>query len=101
MVLIFYFKCTLKCRLLFVSILDQSDVLSSGNGLKATKIRKCYNNNIFDRVQNIWRKCEKERRQDLYSQTFLEDVLYRNFQDFPNLKVTQSVIGETVQFSQS
>ena len=29
----FQFKCTLKCRLQFVSILDQSKILSSGNGL--------------------------------------------------------------------
>ena len=36
-VLIFHFKCTLKCRLRFVLNLDQPKILSSGNGLIAHK----------------------------------------------------------------
>ena len=35
--LTFHFKCTLKCRLQFVSIFDQSKILSSGNGLSQLK----------------------------------------------------------------
>ena len=34
MVLIFHFKCTLKCCLQFVSTRYPSKILSSGNGLK-------------------------------------------------------------------
>ena len=33
MVLIFHFKCTLKCRLQYSFNLDQCKILSSGNGL--------------------------------------------------------------------
>ena len=35
--LIFHFKCTLKCRLQFVSIWNQSKILLSGNRLKSSK----------------------------------------------------------------
>ena len=34
MALTFHFKCTLKCRLQFVSIWTGEKILSSGNGLK-------------------------------------------------------------------
>ena len=34
MILIFYFKCTLKSRLQFIFYLDQSKILLSGNGLR-------------------------------------------------------------------
>ena len=34
MILIFHFKCTLKCRLQFSFNLDQSTILLSGNGLR-------------------------------------------------------------------
>ena len=45
MAIIFHFKCTLKCRLQFVSIyfnLAQSKILSSGNGLSALDWRVLY-----------------------------------------------------------
>ena len=40
MVLIFHFKCTLKCRLQFVSIWTSLKILLSGNGLRRNRLRQ-------------------------------------------------------------
>ena len=42
MALIFYFKCTFKCCMKFVSILDQSKILLSGNGSTCFQIKIFY-----------------------------------------------------------
>ena len=42
MTLSFHFECTLKCRLQFVSIFDQSKILSSRNGFNLEMTSDCF-----------------------------------------------------------
>ena len=44
---IFYFRCTLKCRLQFILILDRSEILLSGNGLTFGMLTKRHKNGHF------------------------------------------------------
>ena len=85
MAAIFHFKCTLKCRLQFVSIWT-SKILSSGNGLNSSKLKKLAEDNFkckengrkfFKQVENTERKGEIAHYEQffLFPQCFQKLVL--------------------------
>ena len=81
MVLIFHFKCTLKCRLLCFN-LDKSKILSSGNGLTLSQTTRGF---YVSAVQVFRKHCGKRRncsQQAISSFPSVFSTLLENFLPF-------------------
>ena len=77
MALIFHFECTLKCHLQFCFNLDQSKILSSGNGLKLFLLfPQCFKKDSFCSCLKL-RLCCKDLKKKIKLKAFVDNKIQK------------------------